>query len=131
MPTHDKAESPYSPLLPDAGELLRRIGAPPRLVAHLILVHDVARKLLSELRAAFPQLQADDSAILFGAATHDIGKVKHPKELSHPGTLHEVDGAALLQGFGVTPKLARFARTHGDWQHAGSIEDLIVSLADN
>jgi hypothetical protein len=73
----------------------------------------------------------DDSAILFGAATHDIGKVKYPEELSRPGKLHEIDGAELLQGLGVTPKLARFARTHGDWKHSDSIEDLIVALADN
>ena len=27
--------------------------------------------------------------------------------------------------------MARYARTHGDWQNQDSIEDLIVALADN
>ena len=80
--------------------MLQRTGAPPRLVAHLTLVHDVARKLLSKLKKAFPGFKADEAAILFGAATHDIGKVKHLQELSRPGTLHEVDGAELLQELG-------------------------------
>ena len=50
--------------------------------------------------------------MLFGAATHDIGKTPHPAELSGPGSAHEEAGRELLLSLGGSPRLARFAATH-------------------
>ena len=83
MPKHE-----YSPLPPEAAELLQRLGAPSRLVAHLTLVHDVARQLLSQLRTAFPKFRPDEAAILFGAATHDIG---FERDKRHNLVTHKID----------------------------------------
>jgi hypothetical protein len=64
--------------------LLAAVAAPPRLVANLRLVHDTALLLLDGLAHAFPTLTFDRAAVLFGAATHDIGKSVHISELSAP-----------------------------------------------
>jgi hypothetical protein len=105
--------------------------APPRLAAHLRLVHNVAAELTTWLATTNPSLYFDRDAVLFGAATHDIGKVLHPEELSGPGELHEPAGEQLLLHAGVDPTLARFAATHGSWTAAGiELEDLLVTLAD-
>ncbi|PYC87433.1 phosphohydrolase [Streptomyces tateyamensis] len=112
-------------------ELLTRLAAPPRLAAHLRLVHDAAHQLLDGLAQQAPELSVDREAVLFGAATHDIGKVCHPAELSGPGSQHERAGQELLLSHGFPPELARFAATHGDWAGADrTIEDLLVSMAD-
>ncbi|MEV6210933.1 HD domain-containing protein [Kitasatospora sp. NPDC051914] len=112
----------------DAAALLEELGAPPRLVAHLRLVHDVALRLLAEWGEV---LGADAEEVRYGAATHDIGKVLHPEELSAPGSLHEEAGRALLLARGVPPGRARFAGTHASWTLPGiSTEELLVSLAD-
>ncbi len=120
------------PLPPTAAELLAIVEAPPRLVAHLTLVHDVAAQLLPSVRRAFPALVIDEAAVLFGAATHDIGKAVVPSELSQPGKTHEQIGEALLLKHGVSPSFARFARTHGLPADAEThtIEDIAVILAD-
>lgn len=69
--------------------------------------------------------------VLFGAATHNIGKTIHTSELSQPGTRHEQAGCELLIECGVEARLARFAANHGTWSAPDiSIEDLLVSLAD-
>ena len=118
----------YAPLPSRARELLETLGAPPRLGAHLRVVHDVALSLTGWAagRASF-----DAAAVLFGAATHDIGKVLHPAELSGPGSAHEPAGYALLVSHGIPEDLARFARTHGSWSAPEvTAEDLLVSLAD-
>ncbi|WP_370947278.1 HD domain-containing protein [Amycolatopsis sp. cg5] len=116
------------PLPNQATALLETLPAPPRLVAHLRLVHDVACDLAEWL---FPVLPFDREAALFGAATHDIGKILHPAELSGPGSEHERAGYELLLEQGVDEDYARFARTHASW-HSPEIrlEDLVVSLAD-
>ncbi|OWK45179.1 HD domain-containing protein [Fimbriiglobus ruber] len=119
--------------LPDATcDLLKRVNAPPRLVAHLALVHDAAADLLRALHTRWRNLAIDDAAVLFGAATHDVGKVLHPAELVGSGTAHEQDGPRLLEQLGAPPEWARFARTHGTWKQETSpaVEDLIVALAD-
>ncbi|WP_328474045.1 HD domain-containing protein [Actinoplanes sp. NBC_00393] len=118
--------------LPDAArELLETLAAPPRLVAHLRLVHDVAWQVTGWLADEHPRLGFDREAVLFGAATHDIGKVRHPRELSQPGRQHEPAGYELLLELGVPDRLARFAGTHGSWTADGvEVEDLLVSLAD-
>ncbi len=119
-------------LPPQAVDLLVRLQAPPRLGAHLRAVHDVAWRLTGWLAGAYPKLEFDRPAVLFGAATHDIGKVVHPEELSGPGSRHESAGRRLLLDAGVDPALARFAGSHGTWDSpAAEVEDLLVSVADN
>ncbi|WP_326570977.1 HD domain-containing protein [Actinacidiphila glaucinigra] len=119
------------PLPPEVERLLRDVGAPPRLAAHLRLVHDVACELVEWIRQYSPDLVVDREAVLFGAATHDIGKALHVAELSGPGSAHERAGRALLLARGVAPRLARFAATHGSWTDgAVTMEDLLVSVAD-
>lgn len=118
----------YAPLPSRARELLETLSAPPRLGAHLRVVHDVA---LSLTALASERVSFDAAAVLFGAATHDIGKVRHPAELSGPGSAHEPAGRALLLAHGVPGDLARFAGTHGSWSAPDVTgEDLLVSLAD-
>jgi hypothetical protein len=118
--------------LPQAvADLLVTLAAPPRLAAHLRLVHDAAHQVLDGLAEQAPALVVDRAAVLFGAATHDIGKVLHPAELSGPGSQHEPAGRALLLEHGFPPELARFAATHGGWTGADrTVEDLLVSVAD-
>src|ERR1044071_5007934 len=79
--------------LPDrVVELLGKVGAPPRLAAHLRLVHDVAWRIARWIEREFPDLEFDVESALFGAATHDIGKAVHREELSGPGHAHELGG---------------------------------------
>lgn len=118
--------------LPDAvAALLVELDAPPRLAAHLRAVHDVAARLVAGVAGAYPGLAVSAEEVLFGAATHDIGKGVHPSELSGPGSAHEPAGYELLVARGVEPRLARFARDHGSAAYGElSVEDLLVVLAD-
>lgn len=121
------------PLPEKIQRLCTELDAPPRLVAHLILVHDVSVDLVAGLGQKFPDLDFDHEAVCFGAASHDIGKAleRNQNELFAPGRQHEVDGPALLEEQGVEPRLARFARTHGAWSEEElPLEDLLVALAD-
>ena len=112
-------------------DLLISLAAPPRLAAHLRLVHDVAWQLADRLAAAHPALNVDRDAVLYGAASHDIGKVIHVDELVGPGSRHEPAGYLLLTERGVPPRLARYARTHATWTAPDTTtEDHLVSLAD-
>jgi hypothetical protein len=121
-------DPPYLPLPAEAVALVEAAGAPPRLLAHLRLVHDVAARISTW---AGDRLPFDADAVLFGAATHDIGKVVHPEELEVPGRRHEAAGRELLLRRGVDADRARFAGTHGSWTAPGiRTEDLLVSLAD-
>ncbi|MFJ3230838.1 HD domain-containing protein [Streptomyces sp. NPDC086787] len=120
-----------APLPLEAAELLHRLDAPPRLVAHLRAVHDVAVRLLNRVTQHCPALVVDRDAVLFGAATHDIGKVLYPAELSGPGSRHEEAGRELLLAQGVDAARAEFAATHASWRSPDvCVEDLLVSLAD-
>ncbi|MHC5904511.1 HD domain-containing protein [Streptomyces sp. S6] len=122
-------DPPLRPLPARAVALLEEVSAPPRLVAHLRAVHDVAAQLL-DVAGVFG-LTVDREAVLFGAATHDIGKALHPAELSGPGARHEEAGRELLLARQVPAGLARFAATHASWQSPeAGVEDLLVSLAD-
>ncbi|AJF69756.1 phosphohydrolase [Streptomyces vietnamensis] len=125
------ADPPLRPLPPSVADLLRTLGAPPRLAAHLRAVHDVARELVAWAEDRYPDLDLDGEAVLFGAATHDLGKVVHPAELSGPGSRHEEAGRELLESHGFPPERARFAATHAMWTAPGAtLEDLLVSTAD-
>ncbi|MEU1408571.1 phosphohydrolase [Streptomyces sp. NPDC005728] len=129
--TRDTVDPPLRPLPARATALLTRVDAPPRLVAHLRVVHDVAAHLVAWVQRHCPGLEFDARAVLFGAATHDIGKAVHVAELSGPGARHEEAGRDLLLHHGVEPGLARFAGTHAAWTAPGiGVEDLLVSLAD-
>ncbi|MFD8085896.1 HD domain-containing protein [Kitasatospora sp. NPDC059722] len=117
------------PLPPAVVDLLDALDAPPRLRAHLALVHEVAVTIADHCAAT--GLDLDREALLYGAATHDIGKTVHPEELSGPGSAHEPAGHALLRERGVPERLARFARSHASWGEPGvTVEELLVSLAD-
>lgn len=113
--------------------LLISVNAPPRLIAHLTLVYDVAVQLIEKIKIVFPKLSLDEESIFFGAATHDIGKSLYRSELVETGNAHELAGEKLLLEKGIEEKFARFARTHAIWNKDESLplEDLIVSLADN
>ncbi|WP_431904509.1 HD domain-containing protein [Nonomuraea sp. bgisy101] len=122
---------PLLPLPDHIAELLSDLGSPSRLAAHLRAVHDVAHQVVDWLEKRYPALSFDREAVLFGAATHDIGKVVHVSELSGPGAAHEEAGLDLLLSRGVGPELARFAATHASWTRSDvGLEDLLVSLAD-
>lgn len=128
---HDAGNPPLRPLSDRVAELLRKLDAPPRLAAHLRAVHDVAHRLVEWLEERQPALRFDRDAVLFGAATHDIGKTAHVGELSGPGSAHEEAGRELLLAQGVSAELARFAGTHAAWTGPDiGIEDLLVSVAD-
>ena len=128
---HDTGNPALRPLPERVVELLRVLDAPPRLAAHLRAVHDVAYTLVDWMEERQPALCFDRDAVLFGAATHDIGKTVHVGELSGPGSAHEEAGCELLLARGVGVELARFARTHAAWTGPGiGIEDLLVSVAD-
>lgn len=40
-------------------EIFERLKMPPRLLAHLTLVHDAEKRLLKEIAAAFPKVKID------------------------------------------------------------------------
>lgn len=116
-------------LPPRVLELLEKERAPPRLVAHLTLVHDVAGRLLR----AQPHLGIDRARVRLGAATHDVGKARVLSELSQSGRTHEALGESLLREAGFDAATARFARTHGvaPEDPALTLEDLLVQAADS
>lgn len=117
------------PLPAEVAVLLDQLTPCPRLVEHLRIVHDVAYRLCDWVAATYPDLAFDRDAVLFGAATHDIGKTLHPAELAGPGSCHEQAGYDLLTAQGVSPARARFARTHAAW-NPNDPDELLVSLAD-
>jgi len=125
--------SAYRQLPQETINLLRQVSAPPRLVAHLILVHDVAASLAERLEAAFPEVSFKREDVLFGASIHDFGKAVERSELIRPGTQHEQRGIELLHSMGIPAERARFAYTHGNWDTVPSsnLEDLLIALADN
>jgi hypothetical protein len=116
------------PLPAQAAQVLREAEAPPRLVAHLRAVHDVAAQLVAW--AAKRGQAVDEDAVLFGAATHDIGKARHPAELSGPGSEHEPAGRDLLLAQGIPPEWAKYAANHATWGADTGLDELLVSLAD-
>lgn len=127
------SNSAFRPLPPDVLGLLRRTSAPPRLIAHLVLVHDFASRLTEQLSQAFPNVTFDTDAVLFGAGIHDVGKALDTAELVQPGKEHETHGVELLLQMGIPEGRAKFAYTHGNWNTAQNVtlEDLLVALADN
>lgn len=112
-----------------ARDLLVSLGAPPRLLRHIELVHEAAELLLLKLAALHVPIRAD--FVRVGVALHDSGKVLHPAELNSPGARHEPDGEALLLRSGVSPELARVCMSHARWETMDvSLEELVIALAD-
>jgi hypothetical protein len=113
----------------EALELLRRLGAPPRLQRHVELVSEAAELLLARLGSVGVPLNAE--FVRAGVILHDAGKILHPEELDGPGNRHEPDGEALLIEHGVSPDLARVCRSHAQWEQlSASLEELLIALAD-
>ena len=108
----------------------RKLKAPPRLLAHHFLVHQVAASLVSGLTEKWPDLNIDLEAVLFGAATHDIGKTVALEEFSAPGKKHELLGFNLLMDNSISTHLARFARDHGRGTELVDLEGLVLCTAD-
>jgi len=131
-PETQRAALGLHPLPAMVDSFLKGLNAPPRLLAHLILVHDTAVRLVESFRAAWPTVPLDVEAVLIGAAWHDIGKLHFPEELTESGHLHEARGMAFLQQSGIEQRLARFAVTHHAWatEPSAALEDFLVALAD-
>jgi hypothetical protein len=127
-----ESAAPFRPLPDAAARICDRLKVPAALLAHLTAVHDAGVELLDALHARLPHLPVDREAVLFGAATHDLGKVMYPFEMVSAGERHHAFGQALLEDCGVPFFLARFARTHGVWRQEADLplEDLLVALAD-
>jgi hypothetical protein len=114
----------------EAYDLLARLGAPPRLLAHARLVAEAAELLVAELQRRHVPIDAEFVGV--AAVLHDAGKILHPEELQDSGSQHEAAGARLLLGAGVAPALARCCLSHAQWEGmACSLEELLVALADH
>jgi len=112
-------------------ELLEILNSPERLKRHLSIVHTTASDILTQLKIEWPSLKINQELLLFGAATHDIGKTEIKDELFESGKRHELTGMTILLNHGFTKEQARFAFTHGNWQDESlNIEDLLVALSD-
>ncbi len=111
--------------------ILNNVNAPDRLKRHLHLVYSTAKEFLYLIKKEWPELELKEELILFGSATHDIGKSKIKNELYEHGNQHEKVGKQLLSELGFTESESRFTETHGNWQTPSlPLEDLIVILAD-
>ena len=112
-------------------KLLKELNCPNRLERHLQIVYSTASELLYQVKQEWPSIDLNEDLILFGAATHDIGKIKVKSELSELGKQHELIGERLLVESGFSNEESRFALTHGNWKDSNlTIEDLLVSLSD-
>lgn len=112
-----------------AMSLLRRVGAPPRLVRHAELVSEAADLLVAGLLSRGVRLRPE--LIVAGAILHDAGKSIHPAELDAPGARHEPEGEQLLLRHGASHEVARICRSHAQWRELdASLDELVVALAD-
>lgn len=117
--------------LPDEIEsVFSTLGVPPRLYAHSLLVHDVANKLLEKINGTWRNLNINKYLVLFGAASHDIGKSVYINELSEEGHKHEREGFRLLRSLGFSEEKSQFAASHALWSESSTLEELAVSLTD-
>ena len=114
----------------EINSVFQNFTVPQRLYAHLMIVHDVANKLLEEINRTWGYLNIDKNLVLFGAATHDIGKIIYTTELSEAGYKHEQAGLQLLLSLGISEEKSKFAASHSSWSANSTLEELLVSLAD-
>lgn len=121
----------YRPLSERAIELYARFDPSARLLAHAILVTDVADLIIEALQEHAPHMALRAELARDAAALHDYGKLIHRNELSEAGHQHEQTGYELLLAQGVEEELARAAKSHSSADGAGlALEELIVALAD-
>ena len=112
-------------------QLLAELQAPTQLRRHLQLVYSTAAELLEALHREWPGLPVNEQLVLQGAALHDIGKTRHPEELSEPGSKHLKAGYELLLEKGYSEDIARIALVHEEWNNPErTLEELLVSLSD-
>lgn len=112
-----------------AWEVLRALGASPRLIRHAELVHEAAELVVEHVRRL--PIEFDAGFVLAGAVLHDAGKAAHPEELTGSGRRHERDGPAILEAEGIPAELARVAVSHAQWRAMEcSLEELLVALSD-
>ena len=114
----------------EINSVFQNFTVPQRLYAHLRIVHDVANKLLEEINRTWGSLNINKNLVLFGAATHDIGKTIYTNELSEAGHKHEQAGLQLLLSLGISEEKSKFAASHSSWSENSALEELLVSLAD-
>ena len=113
----------------DAYQLLKRLGAPPRLLLHVQLVGEAADMLVEGYEKL--RLDLDAKRIELGVAIHDAGKIVHPEEMSGPGSLHEAEGKRLMLENDVQVEIAECCVSHAAWRSPGlGLEELSVALAD-
>lgn len=113
----------------DAYYLLNELGAPEHLKTHVRLVGEAADLLIIKLNQL--KLKLDYELIRVGVAIHDIGKIKHPNEMSGSGSEHEPTGQKMLIDLGVESKIARCCLSHAQFSTMEcSIEELIIALSD-
>lgn len=56
-------------------------------------------EILKQLKIVWPNLKINQELILFGAATHDIGKTEITDELFESGKKHELAGTLINSDF--------------------------------
>jgi len=109
--------------------ILAKLGTPPRLLRHTVLVGEAADLLVDTLTKL--GLPLDAHFVRLGVVFHDAGKIEHPEELARLGRDHEPSGQALLLAAGVDAALARCCISHARWADMEvSLEELVVALAD-
>ena len=113
----------------EARTMLAKLGAPPRLVRHVVLVGEAAELLVDAMTKLGVPLDAH--FVRLGVAFHDAGKIQHLSELAGPGREHEPSGQALLLSAGIDAAVARCCMSHARWADMEtSFEELLVALAD-
>ncbi len=113
----------------DAYELLKKLGAPRRLITHVKLVDEAAQKLIEEFESL--KVPFEKSIVEVGVAIHDAGKIVHQNELNEKGNEHEPTGEKLMLENGVSPVHARCCLSHARYEEMEvSLEELLVALSD-
>ncbi len=113
----------------EARSMLAKLGAPPRLVQHTVLVGEAAEMLVGAMMKL--GVPIDAHLVRLGVVFHDAGKIEHSAELAGPGRLHEPAGEALLLSAGVDAAVARCCMSHACWADMEvSFEELVVAIAD-
>lgn len=112
-----------------AFELLEELKAPAHLITHVTLVGEASSEIIKCLNSY--NLQFDANFLEVGVVLHDVGKIKHPKEMHEKGSLHEAEGEKILLNLGIEKNLARVCVSHGQWDNENnSLEELLISLSD-
>lgn len=112
----------------EALKLLKELDAPERLITHVLLVGEAAKKLLQALESLHVEL--DRNLVEVGVILHDVGKIIYPQELHQKGSYHEAAGQRILVEQGIEERIARVCVSHSQWQNESSFEESLIALAD-